>query len=254
MLWTQFVGAFSDGSVVVRSDPSVAAMRDEPDGYRREPTYFIRYSSSDGHPDTLAAVLGPEKYLYHEGRTWDLEDRLFERAVVGVVIGNTLVCGNTADFNLRRISASGTELPVLAFERPARRVSEDEVAQERQRLTEDLKERQERMPGGKSGILAAGMSVELDRLSKKAAYETRPAFRSMRAGSDGELWVEDYPSPTSREVRWILVVGVNPTGWLEVGVDETVLAFGHGLLVERVKDQLDIETVIIKRVTMPKPK
>ena len=256
LAWTQFVGAFPDGSVVLRSDPSVMALRNEPDGYRRESTDFLRYSPDQDRPDTLCAVQGPEKYLYHQDRSWDLEDRLFEREVVGAVMGDTLLCGSTASLDLRRVSMSDPELSNLAYDRPARGVSDAEVEQERKRLIDQAKARQERRGRAMAqalGAFAGGGSVELDRLSRKEAYETRPAFRSIRAGSDGELWIEDYPSPTDSQVRWILLVEGEPVGWLEVGAQETVLAFGHGLLLKRVQDELDVQSVVVQHVAAPKP-
>ena len=254
--WTEFVGAFPDESVVLRSDPSVMALRNEPDGYRSESTSFVRYFHGEDRPDTLCVLQGPEKYLYHEGRSWDLEDRLFEREVVGAVVDDALLCGTTDRLDLRRVSMSGAEGLHLAFDRPDRAIWDAEVELERERLIKEAKERQERRARAMAQALGASAgsgSVELDRLSKKQAYPTRPAFRSIRAGSDEALWVEDYPSPADSHVRWILLRGGVPVGWLETGADETVLGFGHGLMLKRVQDELGVQTVVVQRVTVPKP-
>lgn len=251
-LWTNFVGAFPDGSVVLRSDPSEMALRNEPDGFRREPTHFLRYTHGEARPDTLCTVLGPEKYLYHQDQSWGLEDRLFDRQVAGAVVDEAVLCGTTDHVDLRRVSPSGAELPRLEHPRPARAISDSEVEQERARLLAEMKERREqRTRAGRIviGATASGSSVQEDRRATTEAFDTRPAYKSVRTGSDGGLWIEDYPAPGDSHIRWIQLDGDRPVGWLEVDVGETVLGFGHGLLLKRVKDDLGVESVVVMRVS-----
>lgn len=250
-LWTDFVGAFEDGSFVLRSDPSVMAMRHEPDGYRRDPTHFIHHTADGEVGDTLCTVQGPGRRLYHEGSRWGLEERLFEREVVGATVEDVLLCGTTEEVDLRRVSVAGVELSKIALTRPRRGVSTAEIGSERVRLTAEEEARQERLrralPEG-FGPGFADASRELERIAVRESYATRPAFQSVMVGSDGDLWVQDYPSPEARGTQWVLFDGDRPIGWLEVGRGETVLAFGHGLMVKRLEDDLGVQTAVVMRV------
>ena len=143
-LWTSFVGAFSDGSFVVRSDPSVMSMRNDPVGPRRDPTHFVHHAASGEVVDTLCTVAGPERHLYREGSSWDLEGRLFEREVVGATSGDALLCGTTERLNLRHIEANGLQRASLIIDRPSRRITKVEVELEREQLAAEERDRQER--------------------------------------------------------------------------------------------------------------
>jgi hypothetical protein len=196
--------------------------------------------------------MGPEKYLYHQGRSWGLEDRLFERDVVGAVVGDALLCGATATLDLERHASTGETRPGLAHPRSGRAVSRGEVEEARLRRAEELKAAQERrakMMAQAMGGASDPSNPEMERLEKLGAYPELPAFRSILAGSDGTLWIEDYPPPGDGTVRWVAFVGDRAVGWTDFAAGETLLAAGHGLLLKRVEDELGVQTVIVMRIT-----
>lgn len=253
-LWADFVGAFPDGSFVLRMDPNEMALRNEPTGYRTEPTSFVHYSARGEQLETLCVVAGPEKYLYHEGRYWGLEDRLLEREVVGAVVGDTLHCGWTESLDLLRVTSRGDSLPSLSQIRPKVAVTTAEVESIRRREAGRIVEAQARRTRALSGAPFAPpdrSAARLERLAKKEAYATRPAFRSLLAGVDGALWVEDYGSPDDTAVQWVRFDETGVSARLEVPAQQTVLAIGRTTLLMRSEDEWGVQTVMVMRITEP---
>ena len=70
-------------------------------------------------------------------------------------------------------------------------------------------------------------------------------------GSEGEVWIEDYSSPEAVVTRWYLLEGDRAVGWLAVGLRETVLGFGYGVLIKRTQDELGVQTAVVMRVARP---
>lgn len=251
ILWADLVGFFPDGSAVLRHDPNVMALRNTPQGLRREPTSFVRYSPSGNLLDTIAMHLGPEKMLYHQDGNWGLEDRLFERTIFGVIVGDVLITGSSEGGRFARWSASAGPLPPLVLRRPERQLDIGEIERERDRLMEEVRAQEERRSNRSIGELGAAVSfadLKLDRLSRVGSYRTLPAFRSMRAGGSHAFWVEDYPRPSDSTCRWFLVQGGDVTGWIELQAGDELLAAGEGVLLTRVEDEFGVQTVVVHRV------
>lgn len=251
ILWADLVGFFPDGSAVLRHDPNVMALKNAPQGLRREPTSFVRYSPAGEVLDTVAVHLGPEKMLYRQDSNWGLEDRLFERKTLGAVVGDVLLTGSSEGGEFARWSAGDGPLPPLVLDRPERRVNTREIERERDRLMEEVRAEEERRSGRSMGGLGAAVSfadLKLDRLSKVGSYGTLPAFRSMRAGGRQALWLEDYPRPSDSTRRWFLVQDGAVSGWIELQAGDEFLAAGEGILLTRVEDEFGVQTVVIHRV------
>lgn len=254
ILWADFAGAFPDGTVVLRHRPNEMALRGEPAGRRIDPTMFVRYSDDGRVMDTLSVVPGPEKYLYHENGQWGLTDRLFERSVVGVILGDHLIDGETSAIALRRTTADGDEAAPLVYQRLPRPVSKAEVEAERDRRIEAVKAAEERR--SRAGANALGVSISfadgrLRRLANMEAYSDLPAFRSIAVGSDGLLWIEDYPSPFDQNSRWFMLRDDRILGWIELSQGERFLAAGEGLVLKLLVDEVGVESVVVLRVDRP---
>lgn len=253
-MWADYVGSFSDGSFVLRNEPNEMALMNEPAGYRLDPTSFVRYSQAGDELGVLCVVPGPSRRLFHEDGTWGLEERLLERSVVGVVAGDVLYCGSTESLFLERVSPSGDVLSPFAVGVDPVPVTAGEVERIREMEEERILGAQERRSRSSSSVpfaLPDNTAARLERLSRKEAYETRPAFRSLFADSAGGIWIEEYGPPDTDVARWVRWNGGTRSGWLEVPSTETVMDIDHGLLLTRSEDELGVFLVHLRRIVDP---
>jgi len=253
-LWSDYVGSFSDGSFVLRNNPNEMVLKDEPSGYRTDPTSFVRYSPEGEELDVLCIITGPERFLYHDDGSWGLEERLLERSVVGFVAGDILYCGSTESLDLRRVDRRGYTLPSVVVPREPVEASREEVERLRQ-LAEDrillAQERRARTLSSAPFAFPDNTEAHLERLERRQAYRTRPAFRGVVGTSRGVLWVEDYGAPGREVALWARLEGSEVTGWLEVPGGESVLDIDHGVLVTLSEDDLGVHSVLVRRIVDP---
>lgn len=251
LAWARFVGAFPDGSVVLRHDPSVYMFRNEPAGYRSEPVAFVHYSPQGELLDTLEVVHGPEQYLYHQGKSWGFDERIFEREVRGAVVGGVLVAGSTGAPVLTRTAESGIKLPSLALPLVGHPVTDMEIEAERSRRIREVRQEGSARVGRVIEDLGFALNFTeliLDRLERMDAYDGLPPFRTVFAATDGTLWVEDYPSPLARTTSWILIRDRAIVGRVESGKDRKVIAAGHGVVLALTEDGFGVQTAIVLKI------
>jgi len=250
-LTATFVGALADGSWIQRVDGSPFALRGQPEGPRHDTIRFNHVSAEGEVLGEVAAVAGPLRILYKDKTTWGDETPIFGRELISVVSGDRLLVGLNDSLRLEAFSPGGDVLPPLRAPRPPRRATRDLVDAERARRVGEAEARKAAAADRPSrfGDMGAMEDRNIDIAKKIPAEETLPAFKRMLAGSDGRLWVQEQPRPDEGGERWFrMTSGFQPDGWLDVPEGGRLLAAGDGLIVTLVKDDLDVQTVVLYQV------
>lgn len=246
-----FVAALPDGSWIQRVDRNPLELRDEPEGTRRD-TLVFRHVSADGNLlDPVAAVLGPRRILVKYGPTsWAPEPPILGRDLISVLKGDTLLLGLTDSLRILRFTADGPPLPPLRLPRPERTAGRRLADAVRAELVAEAEGAGARPRGASLPGLAAFQRGRIESLKRMPAEETVPAFAGLLVGADGSLWVREYRLPNEPKAeRWFRMgPDFRPDGWLDVPESGRLLAAGYGLLVTVVKDDLDVESVVVHRV------
>jgi hypothetical protein len=244
------VGAFPDGAIVLRASGGATSMMSRRPGPFRDSVRFVVYK-----PDYRAAgassvaVEGPERMLRAEGNARRASSKLFEPSVVAAVANGDLVFASTAGGTLLRMGSDGQARSSWALRSRQRRVPADVIRAERERRIRELSTR----PALPPNLPGGGPPPETYRLRQEEAanlesYPTFPEFRSLLAGSDGTLWLEDYPVPGASGVRWYRLQNGVATGWVDVSGSAVVLAIGYGLMIQVVEDDLGVDTAVVLRL------
>jgi hypothetical protein len=210
---------------------------------------LLIYSIEERRAMVAATLERSERTLTVAGSVRSWRPRLFDRGVVAAATPNGVVFANTGNAALLRLALDGTAQtpwPLLSRRRP---VTAAVVAAERDRQVQALEAR--RLPA--SAPIPGGVPAELARVQRERAenieaYATFPELRSLLSGSDGTLWVEDYPVPAAATVRWYRVENGAATAWFDLPLSHRVLAVGHGLLLHVVQDDLGVETALVSRL------
>lgn len=251
LFFSSFVGALSDGSWIQRIGSHPLDLRDQPEGARRD-TVVFRHVSADGELlEAVAAVLGPRRILVkYSPISWAPEPPILGRDLISVLKGDTLLLAHTDSLRVMRFTADQTTFPPLRLPRPVRTAERRLVDAVRAELLEQARgtgtrQRSVSLPG-----LAAFKEGRIESLKEMPAEETVPAFADLLVGADGTLWVQEYRLPEEpKEERWFRMgPGFRPDGWLDVPAGGRLVAAGYGLLVSVVKDEMDVESVVVHRV------
>ena len=253
---SSFAGGLPDGTWVLREGSNPIAQRNLPDGPVRDTTRFLHMSPSGETLGEIAAVVGPEEIMMHQGTSWGTRSPIFGRGLLYAVSEDDLLVGINDSILLRRYSPTGKALEPFSVHRPPHRATRRDIADERQRRKDEAKALQERLKkmsspfGGSFGEEEAKRSIEV--AEKIRAEDTWPAFRTIKAGPGGEVWIEDVNAAGVKTHRWIRFTdGFRPDGWIELPEGDALLAVGHGLALVRTEDELDVQTVVCYRVGTP---
>ena len=249
IFFSGFVGGLSDGSWIQRLARNPMELRDEPEGPRRDMLVF-RHVGSDGKLLERIAVLGPERVLVKYSQvSWEGVTPIFGRDLVSAMRGDTLLLALTDSLSVKRFTASGSPLPPLRLPRPTRPAGRQMAAAARAQLVAEAK-----AAGSASGGPLPGMTEyrrgKIESIEKLPAEATLPAFSDLLVGADGIVWVREFRIPGEPKAeRWFSMgTDFRPTGWIEIPDEGRLVAAGYGLLVTVVKDEMDVESVVVLRL------
>lgn len=251
LFFSGFAGALPDGSFVQRVNPNPLDLRDEPEGARRDTTFF-RHVSAEGEPlGPVVSVLGPRRILVKYDRSsWTREPPIFGRELISAVRNETLLLAFTDSLHVRRFAADGTEFAPLRLRRPVRTAGPRRIEAARAELLADAQEAAATTTGSSMPALSALQRGRVESLRDRPAEETIPAFAGLLVGADGTLWIREYPLPGEpKGQRWFRMgEDFRPDGWFDLPESSRFLAAGHGLLVSVAEDDLDVESVVVHRI------
>jgi hypothetical protein len=251
-----FVGAFGDGSFVLEGRSSGESRQSAPDGFRSDSISFLLFNPSGALLRTIGRFVRPQRsYSASSG----YRRFLFDTSVQALLAGGELIVGENDSIALVRFDSSGIARPRLELDRSPRHVTDLDIEagwrewEARQMVASEEMLEQAAMTLDRSAVeeMRARMQARVEEALATAKEtieppETLPAYKSIIVGSDGALWVEDYLSPTMAVSRWILMgADFSPVGWIELPLNERLLAAGPNSVVVLRKDELDVESVVI---------
>lgn len=243
-----FVGATSDGGVVLRSNTNIFAMRSEPEGMRRDSVSFGFFDPTGRMLGAPVRVEGPERLFYRRDGSWGTERLIFGRELLSGNLNDELLVVHSDSVLMRRLSPSGRAVP-LKLDRPPRPATRADVREERSARMREVEERGSRPVDRDSrfpGMDQKRARAELERLRELEAHATWPALGDLKVGADGRIWVQDYPDPRSAVVRWFAMsAGFSPIGWVELPRTQRILAIRGSTLVTLARDEWDAESVVV---------
>lgn len=252
VMFSEFVGALSDGSWVQRVNGDPFALRNEPEGERRDTVLFKHIGADGTFLGQIVAVEGPRRILMKEGGGWGDETPIFGRELRAELSGDVLLVGLNDAIHFRRFKPDGTELAPLDVPRPPQPATRKRVAFERQRqlekaeaAAEAAKNRSDRF----GSFMADAAARKVEQVKKMEAEESVPAYDNLMTSAEGDVWIRAWPDESTPERRWFrLGDDFRPTGWLDLPENSRLVAVGHGLLVAVARDELDVETVVVYRI------
>jgi hypothetical protein len=210
--------------------------------------YAPPYSSAGR---TVGVLQGADRLLRVMGSARNVASKLFEPAVVAAVHADELIVAFTGTANLSRIASDGSARPHWQLRTRRRPVSNGHIRDERDRRIREFEAATSR--SGSNPLPFGGPPPETQRLRREAvenleSYTTFPEFRSILAGVDGVLWLEDYPLPGSDRVRWYRLENGVANAWVELSETAQVIAVAQDSFILLERDDFGLETAVIVRL------
>jgi hypothetical protein len=237
----QPVGTLSDGTIVVQATRQFM-MGDSPHGVNRESAVLYRVSRTGQALDSIAAVAGWERYVRTVnvgGRTGFTVHALpFARMPAVAVRGDRVFVGASDRYEIDVYSRDGKRERRITYNQPNRKVTRADIDRFRT-----------------SRIASAAAQSDLykqrteEALREMQMPDVMPAYSTVHADSEGNLWVQDYRAEGETHTRWT-VFDRNGRAIARVsGPDEfTVLDIGPDWIVGLSRDELEVEHVGLYRL------
>lgn len=250
VLSSDFVGAFPDGSWVLRVGTGPMSFQSNSVGPRRDTIRFRHISAEGKVLGQIAALPGPQYIVTHMGGMVGMQDLVFGRELVAAVSDDALLVGVTDSLFLRRFGPDGTALAPLSFHRPTRPATKEDIDAERARMVQRAEDFGKRLARAFPKNMAEQETKGLVEGAKTVQAEhTWPAFQDLKAGPGGDLWIRDVSSPDATTTRWIRFdAAFRPEGWIRLAEKDVLLGVGDGLVLVRTSDAMDVQTVVCYRV------
>ena len=209
---------------------------------------MLRYDSLGRFIDTVAEFEDAPRWSVNRGSSWGLLDLVFGRTLVAVVAGAELLIGQNDRAMLDRYDLTGALLGSIPLPLSTRAVTQEDVAEERQRRIEGTST--ERFPpGAPPQVVGRLRQLQREALEEVGSYDTAPAFDEVITTPDGGLWVREYPTPLGRTVRWVRVdANGSVAGQVLLDRSSQILDGNSDYLVLLDKDQLDAHVVRILKL------
>jgi len=254
----RFVGAFGDGSFVLEGRPAGDGVRGVTEGLRSDTVPFLLFDPAGALVRTIGSFAPRARYF---SPNTGYRRYLLDTSVQVALAEDVLLVGENDAIALERFDSSGAARSTLRLDRRPRAVTEPDVeAGWREWVDRHAAAREELFAQAAIMLDEAGLrsmreriraDVEDDLAEARKTMEpaaSLPAYESIKVGSDGALWLEDYLSPTLDVSRWILMgEGFQAAGWIELAPNEQLLAIGPRLVVILRKDDLGVESVVLQR-------
>jgi len=236
------VGLFGDGSALIR-DPSPAPERT---GVSQVDFRLYRYEQGSSSPQLLGTFAGDERYFRHVKGGVSVYGVPFGRSYVLAVADAVFFHGHNEHPELRAYSRTGQLLRVIRWDAPSIDVTGDAIQDYREEQLDragnpDLRRRWEQV------------------LTEIPVAQTMPKFGSAGPLRDvtglirddtGNLWILQYAWRKEQATSW------NVFDERGVALATVTLPPGHepmhvadDLMLLRVRDSLDVETVRLNRIS-----
>jgi len=89
----------------------------------------------------------------------------------------------------------------------------------------------------------------LEAHNNMGAHETMPAFKDLKVGQDGTIWMLDFPDPKTEISQWYALDDeLRPTARIPLPSSDRLLAVDDTRVVVVQKDEYDVETLLIYEI------
>ena len=243
-----FVGAFSDGRVVLMDSKSVIGRREEAPGLRRDTLRFVLFSQDGTRWSELISVIGPEYFFYNTGEAWGKKRLLFGRSVHSAVAGDLLLVGNSEELSVIVASPGDHLIDTLSLPRPPRPVDEDDIALEKENWVKEAEAEEEGRQRRLRGYIIRGLiehpNLHLSLLESIPALPDLPAFSGLLGSDDGSILIGDALRPGAGTQRWFFMgKDFRPVAWFELDDADQLLAASKERILVLRRSPLDVESV-----------
>lgn len=226
------VGALPDGGWIVRE-----AWGDAPgalgEGLRRDPIRVFRTAPSGQVTDTLVSLAGREILITSEGGRAVMGAAPFARDATVAVTRDGVAVGDQVEHELRLLDSDGAVRAIARWAGPSLQITEARVSQWIEARLDGLH------PGERDRARSY--------LERAPVPDRSPAYQSVLAAPNGELWVAEYAPPGRAPEGWTVVAPDG--GWLGRTVMPagfTPVDVGKGRILGVERDAMGVERVVIR--------
>ena len=225
-------GIFADSSVLAVRDvrswaPTMIREGDVPDGLVRGPAAAFRYDITGDFMNVLGSYQGAER-IFNHGRTRIVRvtSRPFGKTAVFAVSDDHYYVGEQNKFEVEVHDPNGVLTAILRLDRENVPVTAEDVDRyKRSRLA------------GVHELQKTDRQIELDALPFP---EAMPAYGSIIADSEGNLWIADYRPFGDEQARWTVFDSEHRMlGTVETPTSLTVQDIGSDYVLGVFTDQDD---------------
>lgn len=235
----QFVGAFDDGTILLRTG-RIFSTRDElRTGVSRDSSVFYRVAADGAVLDTIGVFPGSEAFVYTIENGLTVMGLAFGRNAVADVQGLHFYFGAGETYEVAIHAADG------ALQRLVRRRF-DNLAVTPQDI-ERYKQRQ----------LEATTDDNWRRMQERIFAEmpfpaTMPAYSRVLADAAGNLWVAEYRRPGDDQPRWtVFDLDGRMLGTVDMPQGFSPTEIGSDYVLGTIRDELDVERVRLYELVRP---
>ena len=250
----EFVGFLPDGQFVLRDRRDAMGMKELAEGMRQDTVRLYLYSDTGRFLDTLAVLLDEPKWFRNRDGSWGAEDLIFGHALTSLVVGSEVWVGSSAAVTFTRYRENGTVVGDVELNVVMRGASPRDIEEERERRLSNVhvNERFLSFDGGPPGLQEALVRMAdagRESIREVASNNTIPAYDLAIPGSDGVLWLRQYPLPQDTMALWVLIDDATvPRGTLRLPRSTAVQAASLEWLVVVERDAYDAPVVRVLQV------
>ncbi|HEX2166913.1 MAG TPA: hypothetical protein VHG09_06695 [Longimicrobiales bacterium] len=248
------VGAFDDGSPVIRTRRSEMHMRGARPGSYTDTLTYARLDAATLRMDTLVRVVTAPSRFHDSGSSWGFEERIFGSEVHATVGDEALFVGSGDDHTIEAFTMDGRDDPprIVTLPPSSRPLTTALVPAERERRLAAIEERSAGlMVRSRDGSNTTGEVVHSvsDVVASLPASTLTPVFDRLLAEGDSVLWLRERPLQDVAQAVWLrLNLRTGEAARLMLPPTEDIVAARSPYFIIRMSDDLDAPVLIINRL------
>lgn len=231
------VGRFGDGTYVATVSQAYGPGGVE-DGVSRRPLAVLRYDAGGAMLDTLAVIPGYESFVQTQDGGFTVTSLLFGRAPVMAAAEDAAVLGGNDAYHLEVYQPDGSLARLIRRRQETLPVKDADWAALRDERLE--------------GLEGEWRSRIESMIGKMPRPQTMPFYSSALLDEDGNVWVEDFRSPTDPEALWsIFDLEGRWLGRVAMPDRFRPTHVGAAWVVGVWRDDLEVQHVRVHRIAKP---
>jgi hypothetical protein len=181
----RLAGASDDGRVLLHARKLYGL----PEGLYRDSVAYVMVSGDGETVDTVGYFPGEETYVHRMGQGYAGMPAPFGRSTQTALWRDRFFVGTQDSYEIRVHSIGGDLRSFVRALWPATSITSDDIARYQEEQLDNAS--------------TARWRGELEKIFQSVEFpKTMPAYGSLVVDFDGNLWLQDYPSPGAETVRW----------------------------------------------------